>query len=74
MSAVSFSEVQRVTHPMLEGWTFHLTAWPADGSKCERCWRYTHDVGQDRAYPSVCDRCAKALAAIDFPPYGEASA
>ena len=41
--------------------------------RCERCWRYTEDVGQDTAYPSVCDRCAKALAASDFPPYGEAS-
>ena len=37
--------------------------------KCERCWRYTEDVGQETKYPTVCLRCAEALAAINFPPY-----
>jgi isoleucyl-tRNA synthetase len=38
-------------------------------SKCDRCWRYTADVGSDANYPTVCLRCAEALDAIDFPPY-----
>jgi len=37
--------------------------------KCERCWRYTSDVGQEAKYPTVCLRCAEALAAINFAPY-----
>jgi isoleucyl-tRNA synthetase len=41
----------------------------ATGTKCERCWRYTDDVGKQEKYPTVCHRCAEALDAIDFPPY-----
>jgi isoleucyl-tRNA synthetase len=37
--------------------------------RCDRCWRYTFDVGHSSAYPTVCLRCAEALDAIDFPPY-----
>ncbi len=42
---------------------------PADGAKCERCWRYVPDVANDPNYPTVCLRCADALAAIHYPPY-----
>jgi isoleucyl-tRNA synthetase len=48
---------------------FYVQAKPADGSKCERCWRFTEDVGQEARYPTVCLRCADALNAINFPPY-----
>ena len=34
----------------------------AAGRKCERCWRYTSDVGCDSRYPTVCGRCAQAAA------------
>jgi len=44
----------------------------ANGTKCERCWRYTDDVGQQEKYPTVCGRCAEALDAIDFAPYAAA--
>jgi isoleucyl-tRNA synthetase len=37
--------------------------------KCERCWRFVAEVGQDERYPTVCLRCAEALEAIDYPPY-----
>jgi isoleucyl-tRNA synthetase len=37
--------------------------------KCARCWRYVPDVGSESKYPTVCLRCAEALAAIGFPPY-----
>ncbi len=47
----------------------HVTTAPADGLKCERCWNYTTDVGQDARYPTVCLRCADALNAIGYPPY-----
>ncbi len=46
-----------------------IQAIPAKGSKCERCWRYTRDVGNFWKYPTVCLRCADALAAIGYPPY-----
>jgi isoleucyl-tRNA synthetase len=48
---------------------FYVQAKPAAGAKCERCWRFTEDVGNEPKYPTVCLRCADALSAINFPPY-----
>ena len=42
----------------------------SEATKCERCWRYVTEVGDDERYPTVCLRCADALQAINFPPYG----
>jgi len=53
----------------VEKGAFYVQAKPAKGSKCERCWRFTEDVGNDARYPSVCLRCSDALEAINFPPY-----
>ena len=32
------------------------------GKKCERCWKYHEEVGNDPEHPDVCPRCAKVLA------------
>jgi isoleucyl-tRNA synthetase len=48
---------------------FYVKASAAQGIKCERCWRYTLDNGQDARFPTVCLRCAEALEAIGFAPY-----
>ena len=32
-----------------------------DGTKCERCWKYTDDVGSDAELPTVCAACAAAV-------------
>lgn len=37
---------------------------PAEGTKCERCWNVTQDVGADPDWPTACARCARALATI----------
>ncbi len=60
-----------VTEGAVEKGAFYVQAKPAKGSKCERCWRFTADVGDDAKYPTVCLRCAGALEAIHFPPYTE---
>ncbi|HEY2039039.1 MAG TPA: isoleucine--tRNA ligase [Edaphobacter sp.] len=41
----------------------------SESPKCERCWRYVPDVGNEEKYPTVCLRCAEALDAIGYPPY-----
>jgi isoleucyl-tRNA synthetase len=33
----------------------------AEGVKCERCWKYTTDVGSNAAYPTVCAACGAAV-------------
>jgi len=45
--------------------------WPrieirrADGQKCERCWNYSVHVGEDKLYPTVCERCSAVLKELD---------
>ncbi len=36
----------------------------ASGTKCERCWKYTEDVGSDAVLPTVCGPCAAAIREI----------
>jgi len=33
----------------------------AAGTKCERCWKYTEDVGSDPQLPTVCAACSAAI-------------
>ena len=35
-----------------------IEAYRAEGAKCERCWKYTADVGSNAKYPTLCARCA----------------
>jgi len=37
----------------------------ASGKKCERCWNYSTHVGENKRYPTVCERCTEALAEIE---------
>ena len=34
---------------------------PSQATKCERCWHYADDVGQDAAHPTICGRCVSNL-------------
>jgi hypothetical protein len=34
----------------------------APGEKCDRCWIYTEDRGRDPVHPTLCAKCAAALA------------
>jgi isoleucyl-tRNA synthetase len=34
---------------------------PSAGTKCERCWHWRDDVGDDRAHPALCGRCVSNL-------------
>ena len=36
----------------------------APGQKCERCWKYTTDVGKNPEFPTVCAPCAEAVEEI----------
>ena len=33
----------------------------AEGAKCERCWKYTLDVGSDAQFPTLCAACGDAI-------------
>jgi isoleucyl-tRNA synthetase len=36
----------------------------AAGTKCERCWKYTTDVGSNPRWPTICRPCAEAVEEI----------
>ncbi len=36
----------------------------AGGEKCDRCWRFDTQIGQDVEHPTACPRCADALKRI----------
>jgi isoleucyl-tRNA synthetase len=45
----------------------HVEVKKADGAKCERCWNYSTRVGEDKTYPTVCERCSAVLKEIEAP-------
>jgi isoleucyl-tRNA synthetase len=35
----------------------------AEGQKCERCWHWETDIGQNPEHPTICGRCVQAVSA-----------
>jgi isoleucyl-tRNA synthetase len=48
-----------LTYPSADGLTIEIGRAP--GVKCERCWKYTEDVGSSPDLPTVCAACAAAI-------------
>ena len=40
-----------------------VAAAHATGDKCERCWKYSADIGTHAAHPTLCARCASVVEA-----------
>jgi len=40
---------------------FRVAAGRARGAKCQRCWRYRLEVGQDPTHPGLCAECVEIL-------------
>jgi isoleucyl-tRNA synthetase len=38
---------------------------PAQGQKCERCWKVLPTVGSDAKHPTLCPRCAKVVPSVE---------
>jgi len=49
--------------PGMEG--LRIRAERAHGKKCERCWNYSTHVGESADYPTLCERCLKAIDEIE---------
>ncbi len=39
----------------------YVRVLPADGTKCERCWKFSLMVGKDKEHPTLCDQCIVAI-------------
>jgi isoleucyl-tRNA synthetase len=46
---------------LLQGEALRATIEKASGVKCERCWKYTSDIGVDAEFPTICGPCAEAV-------------
>ena len=40
---------------------FGVTVARAQGAKCERCWNYHTEVGNDSLHSTLCPRCAEVV-------------
>ncbi len=44
-----------------QGTEMQIDTQASTAVKCERCWHYRDDVGQDAAHPTLCGRCTSNL-------------
>jgi len=47
-----------------QGLGLGIVVTKADGTKCERCWHWEIDVGQNAEHPTICGRCVEAVKQI----------
>ena len=41
-----------------------IEVFPAEGKKCQRCWNYVVNVGENKQHPEICDNCISAIGGI----------
>jgi isoleucyl-tRNA synthetase len=58
---VSQLEVQYTPNASGENKTFTVQVHKAHGKKCERCWHWETDVGEESKHPTLCGRCVEAV-------------
>jgi len=64
VSRVDLQEVPAATYESERLPGLRIGVERASGTKCERCWNVTEDVGGDGGYPDICARCAGAVRTI----------
>jgi isoleucyl-tRNA synthetase len=47
------------------GTEINVDVEPAQGAKCERCWKILPSVGKDGEHPALCARCAGVVRKLD---------
>ena len=53
---------------VIEGAEFKVTALPASGHKCARCWNFMPAVADYGIWQNVCTRCHDALTEMKIEP------
>ena len=46
---------------LIAGSVQSISVKPSSDTKCERCWHYRDDIGQDPSHPTLCGRCTSNL-------------
>jgi isoleucyl-tRNA synthetase len=67
-SNVDFRELANVSQVIYEDQSNtnlpYCSVDKADGQKCERCWHWETDIGQNAEHPTICGRCVEAVKQI----------
>ena len=61
LNEADWAELAIVSQVMVAPSGAPVTAQPADGTKCVRCWRVLPEVGRSSAHPGLCLRCEDAV-------------
>ena len=48
----------------VDGENWSMAVEHADGQKCERCWHWEMDIGQNAEHSTICGRCVEAVKQI----------
>ncbi len=64
VSRVVLGPVPSPTHEGVRVPGLRIAVRRAPGTKCERCWNVTEDVGSVAECPTLCARCARTLSAL----------
>ena len=43
-----------------------LSVSKAEGEKCERCWKFTRNIGSNPKHPTLCAECAKTMELLNL--------
>jgi len=57
---LKFVFIVSATH-LVAGSALQISVAPSSDAKCERCWHYRADVGQNPEHPTLCGRCDSNL-------------
>jgi isoleucyl-tRNA synthetase len=67
--AAGLKEIVNVSKVLVvEGAELKVTAQPASGTKCARCWNFMPEVGSYGIWQNVCTRCQDALKEMRIDP------
>ena len=61
MTVFIISDLQIEKKPENQKEKIAIKVEPAEGAKCERCWKYSTTVGDDKENPTICHRCSVAI-------------
>ena len=64
VSAVEVADGEGEVKGDVEG--LSLSVSKAEGEKCERCWKFTRNIGSNAAHPTLCADCAKTMELLNL--------
>ena len=55
------TQIQQLSKVEVKAGEKHVEVTKAPGTKCERCWKYSEEVGNHAEHSTICPRCIDAI-------------